>query len=128
MAFASRSRSEYADQQLILARCYHGSETKARFLSSMVRQVIPFDDDISARLKIRGNTRKELASSLNFARFWMPRLFPHLHGRVVYLDDDVLVLGDIREMRVCWPNALAGLAPRTRSHIGCLDTQPGCDF
>lgn len=25
-----------------------------------------------------------------------------LHGRLVYLDDDVLVLGDLTEMRVCW--------------------------
>lgn len=54
----------------------HGLGPTTVTCADILPQVVPFDDDISDKLKIRGNTRKELASSLNFARFWMPRLFP----------------------------------------------------
>ena len=31
---------------------------------------------------------------LNYARYYMPRLFPHIDGRVVYIDDDCIVQGN----------------------------------
>eukprot|EP01134_Creolimax_fragrantissima_P006472 CFRG6472T1 len=68
-------------------------------LPKTVMEIVPFDTNLSERLQLRGNTRKELSSSLNFARFWMPSLFPHITERVIYLDDDVIVLGDLNEMK-----------------------------
>lgn len=30
---------------------------------------------------------------MNFARFYLPRLFPDYNGKMVYLDDDIIVQG-----------------------------------
>ncbi|KNC77508.1 hypothetical protein SARC_10030 [Sphaeroforma arctica JP610] len=68
-------------------------------LPDIVMEIVPFEADLTERLQLRGNTRKELSSALNFARFWMPSLFPHVLGRILYLDDDVIVLGDVNEMK-----------------------------
>lgn len=35
---------------------------------------------------------------LNYARYFIPQLFPELHGRLIYLDDDVIVRGDVKEL------------------------------
>jgi len=40
--------------------------------------------------------RQELFSELNFAAFYIHELFPDYHGRVLYLDTDVVVLGDVQ--------------------------------
>lgn len=64
----------------------------------IVMEIISFEGDISHRLKIGENTRKELASPLNFARYWIPEICPETLGRLIYLDDDVLVLKDIKEL------------------------------
>lgn len=34
---------------------------------------------------------------LNYARYFLPELFPNLHGRFVFLDDDVIVQGTVPE-------------------------------
>ncbi|KAM4676894.1 glycosyltransferase 8 domain-containing protein 2 [Discoglossus pictus] len=39
----------------------------------------------------------ELLQPLNFVRFYLPLLTPE-HEKVIYLDDDVIVLGDIQEL------------------------------
>ncbi|XP_032810301.2 glycosyltransferase 8 domain-containing protein 2-like isoform X1 [Petromyzon marinus] len=59
--------------------------------------IIEFNPDI-----VRGKIpviaeRPELLSPLNFARFYLGHLIPQ-HKRAVYLDDDIIVLGDIREL------------------------------
>ncbi|ELU07129.1 hypothetical protein CAPTEDRAFT_168505 [Capitella teleta] len=38
------------------------------------------------------------ASLMNYARFFYPILFPDVHGRVVHVDDDCIVQGDITEL------------------------------
>jgi hypothetical protein len=40
----------------------------------------------------------QLASPLNFARFYLPRLFPHASRVVLYLDSDMIVHGDLVEL------------------------------
>lgn len=35
---------------------------------------------------------------LNYARYFLPRLLPGFTGRLIYLDDDVIVRGDLREL------------------------------
>ncbi|BFZ07580.1 hypothetical protein BsWGS_10619 [Bradybaena similaris] len=52
---------------------------------------------VSGKIKIRGG-RDELGSPLNYARYYLPKLFPNLKDRVVFIDDDCIVLGDIAEL------------------------------
>ncbi|XP_024904518.1 glycosyltransferase 8 domain-containing protein 2 isoform X2 [Pteropus alecto] len=48
--------------------------------------------------KIRADSsRPELLQPLNFVRFYLPLLI-HQHEKVIYLDDDVIVQGDIQEL------------------------------
>ncbi|XP_067553876.1 glycosyltransferase 8 domain-containing protein 2 isoform X5 [Tursiops truncatus] len=48
--------------------------------------------------KIRPDSaRPELLQPLNFVRFYLPLLI-HQHEKVIYLDDDVIVQGDIQEL------------------------------
>ncbi|XP_004414315.1 PREDICTED: glycosyltransferase 8 domain-containing protein 2 [Odobenus rosmarus divergens] len=48
--------------------------------------------------KIRpDSSRPELLQPLNFVRFYLPLLI-HRHEKVIYLDDDVIVQGDIQEL------------------------------
>uniref|UniRef100_E9PWN8 Glycosyltransferase 8 domain-containing protein 2 n=1 Tax=Mus musculus TaxID=10090 RepID=E9PWN8_MOUSE len=48
--------------------------------------------------KIRpDSSRPELLQPLNFVRFYLP-LLVHQHEKVIYLDDDVIVQGDIQEL------------------------------
>ncbi|XP_063165142.1 glycosyltransferase 8 domain-containing protein 2 [Candoia aspera] len=48
--------------------------------------------------KIRPDaTRPELLQPLNFVRFYLPLLI-HEHEKVIYLDDDVIVQGDIQDL------------------------------
>lgn len=60
--------------------------------------------------------RRSLASPLNFARYFLPQLFPALQGRYVYLDDDTLVRADIREFAE---------HPLRKGH--CLAARSDCD-
>eukprot|EP00124_Ichthyophonus_hoferi_P002914 Ihof_evm1s223 gene=Ihof_evmTU1s223 len=77
----------------------HLQEWLLAYRPNIVMEIIAFKKDLSKRLKIRGNTRKVLSSPLNFARYWIPVLVPDITGRLIYLDDDILVLGDIHQMR-----------------------------
>nr|XP_060515612.1 glycosyltransferase 8 domain-containing protein 2 [Panthera onca] len=43
------------------------------------------------------SSRPELLQPLNFVRFYLPLLI-HQHEKVIYLDDDVIVQGDIQEL------------------------------
>ncbi|XP_070561625.1 glycosyltransferase 8 domain-containing protein 1-like isoform X2 [Ptychodera flava] len=57
-----------------------------------------FDEDwVKGKIAVKGG-RPELASPLNVARFYTPKLFPSIDSRVVYLDSDVIVQGDIIEL------------------------------
>ncbi|KAG1952843.1 glycosyltransferase 8 domain-containing protein 2 [Pimephales promelas] len=44
------------------------------------------------------SSRPELLHPLNFVRFYLPLLAIENHERIVYLDDDVIVQGDIKEL------------------------------
>ncbi|XP_021353559.1 glycosyltransferase 8 domain-containing protein 1-like isoform X2 [Mizuhopecten yessoensis] len=52
---------------------------------------------VKGKIKVRGG-RPELASPMNFGRYYLPRLFPDFHGRVLYIDDDSIVQGDVYEL------------------------------
>ncbi|XP_076452128.1 glycosyltransferase 8 domain-containing protein 1-like isoform X2 [Babylonia areolata] len=52
---------------------------------------------LEGKIKVRGG-RMELANPLNYARFYLPDLFPGIDGRMVYIDDDCIVQGDIAEL------------------------------
>ncbi|GFO13210.1 glycosyltransferase 8 domain-containing protein 1-like [Plakobranchus ocellatus] len=52
---------------------------------------------VTGKIKIRGG-RQELGSPLNYARYYLPRLFPDLKERIVFIDDDCIVQGDIMEL------------------------------
>ncbi|XP_069106378.1 glycosyltransferase 8 domain-containing protein 2-like [Argopecten irradians] len=45
---------------------------------------------VKGKIKVRGD-RPELASPLNFGRYYLPQLLPNIHGRVLYIDDDSIV-------------------------------------
>ncbi|XP_006815098.1 glycosyltransferase 8 domain-containing protein 1-like [Saccoglossus kowalevskii] len=55
------------------------------------------EDWTKGKIAAKG-TRKELACPLNFARFYIPKLFPNINGRIVYIDTDVIVQGDIIQL------------------------------
>lgn len=52
---------------------------------------------VKGKIKVRGD-RPELASPLNFGRYYLPQLLPNIHGRVLYIDDDSIVQGDVYEL------------------------------
>lgn len=52
---------------------------------------------VEGKVKVRGG-RQELARPLNYARYFLPQLFPDLSGRIVFIDDDCIVQGDIYEL------------------------------
>jgi lipopolysaccharide biosynthesis glycosyltransferase len=52
---------------------------------------------VANKIKVRGG-RTELGSPLNYARYYLPKLFPNLKEKVVFIDDDCIVQGDIREL------------------------------
>ncbi|XP_059163725.1 glycosyltransferase 8 domain-containing protein 1-like [Physella acuta] len=52
---------------------------------------------VDGRIKIRGG-RKELGSPLNYARYYLPKLFPLLKEKIIFIDDDCIVQGDIEEL------------------------------
>jgi lipopolysaccharide biosynthesis glycosyltransferase len=59
-------------------------------------EIVGFDGQLVPLLKVQTKLTN-LESPLNFARFYMHRLFPSIH-KVVYLDADVIVRGDIAEL------------------------------
>ncbi|XP_033763664.1 glycosyltransferase 8 domain-containing protein 2-like isoform X2 [Pecten maximus] len=52
---------------------------------------------VKGKIKVRGG-RPELASPLNFGRYYLPQLLPKIHGRVLYIDDDSIVQDDVYEL------------------------------
>nr|AYH91788.1 glycosyltransferase 8 domain-containing protein 1-like protein [Pomacea canaliculata] len=52
---------------------------------------------VEGKIKVRGG-RPELANPVNYARYYLPELFPNILGRIVYIDDDCIVQGDIQEL------------------------------
>ncbi|KAK7501817.1 hypothetical protein BaRGS_00006903 [Batillaria attramentaria] len=52
---------------------------------------------VEGKIKVRGG-REELASPMNYARYYLPRLFPNIKGRVVFIDDDCIVQDDIAQL------------------------------
>ncbi|CAH1775439.1 unnamed protein product [Owenia fusiformis] len=55
------------------------------------------EDLVKNKVLVRGG-RQELASPLNYARFYISEMFPELSGRLIHLDDDTIVQGDIAEL------------------------------
>lgn len=54
-------------------------------------------DLVKGKITVRAG-RPELASPLNYARYFLPELFPNLKGKIVFIDDDCVVQGDIAEL------------------------------
>lgn len=57
-----------------------------------------FDDSWVRDKIILKDLRKELGSPLNYARLYFPRIFPDLKGRIIFIDSDTIVQGDISEL------------------------------
>eukprot|EP00054_Salpingoeca_dolichothecata_P029730 m.235559 g.235559 ORF g.235559 m.235559 type:complete len:404 (+) comp26534_c2_seq3:297-1508(+) len=51
---------------------------------------------VKGKVKIRRG-RSSLKAPLNYARFFLPSLFPSLEGKFIFVDDDTIVRGDIVE-------------------------------
>eukprot|EP00055_Hartaetosiga_balthica_P004229 m.10690 g.10690 ORF g.10690 m.10690 type:complete len:348 (+) comp3712_c0_seq1:203-1246(+) len=49
------------------------------------------------KILVRGN-RKSLANPMNYARYYITEIFSELEGSFVFLDDDVIVQGDIKDL------------------------------
>ncbi|CAC5376859.1 Glycosyltransferase 8 domain-containing protein 1 [Mytilus coruscus] len=45
---------------------------------------------VKGKIKVRGG-RQDLAKPLNYARYYLPKLFPDIKGRVLFIDDDSIV-------------------------------------
>ncbi|KNC78230.1 hypothetical protein SARC_09332 [Sphaeroforma arctica JP610] len=84
--------------------------------TELAMEIIHFDASlVEGNVRVRGK-RKELGSPLNFARFWLPDLLPDItQERILYLDDDTLVRGNLREMRdlTLQPGHVAAFVPDT---------------
>ncbi|ELU07130.1 hypothetical protein CAPTEDRAFT_44527, partial [Capitella teleta] len=67
-------------------------------LRDMTYVLKKFDASVlDGKIVVRGG-RQELAKPMNYARYYYPTLFPDVHGRVVHVDDDCIVQGDIYEL------------------------------
>lgn len=66
-------------------------------LHDIMYEVKGFPEEwVAHKIKVRGG-RPELGSPLNYARYYLPKLFPDLK-RIVFIDDDAIVQGDIKEL------------------------------
>lgn len=52
---------------------------------------------VAGKVNIRGD-RQELSRPLNYARFYIPHLFPDLNGKIIYIDNDCIVQSDIYDL------------------------------
>ncbi|XP_060579357.1 glycosyltransferase 8 domain-containing protein 1-like [Ruditapes philippinarum] len=67
-------------------------------LHDIMYEIKPFPYNlVDGKVKVRGN-RQELARPLNYARYYIPQLFPDLSGRIIFIDDDCIVQGDLYEL------------------------------
>lgn len=67
-------------------------------LRSINYEIIQFPQEwVAHKIGFRGS-RTELGKPINYARYYLPRLLPHVSGRIVYLDDDCIVQGDIDQL------------------------------
>ncbi|KAL4221725.1 hypothetical protein ACF0H5_019980 [Mactra antiquata] len=67
-------------------------------LHDIMFEIKPFPEELVAgKIKVRG-VRQELARPLNYARYYLPQLFPDLHGRIIFIDDDAIVQGDLHDL------------------------------
>ncbi|XP_029643563.1 glycosyltransferase 8 domain-containing protein 1 [Octopus sinensis] len=71
------------------------TKTKLQLTNYEVR---PFRKEwVKDKIKVHSG-RKELSNPLNYARFYLPKLFPNLKKRVIYIDSDCIVQGDIHQL------------------------------
>ncbi|XP_013402879.2 glycosyltransferase 8 domain-containing protein 1 [Lingula anatina] len=71
---------------------------QATSLSKIDYELLVFNKRlVTGMIKLRGG-REELSRPIVYARFFVPTLLPDLQGRVVYVDSDVIVQGDIGEL------------------------------
>lgn len=67
-------------------------------LHDIMYEIKAFPEElVEGKIKVRGG-RQELATPLNYARYYIPQLFPDLTGRILYIDDDCIVQGDLYEL------------------------------
>lgn len=67
-------------------------------LKDISYQIIVFPESwVKGKIKVRSG-RKDLAKPMNYARYYLPRLLPDVKGRILYIDDDSIVQGDIKEL------------------------------
>ena len=80
---------------------------------------------VTADPKVTGH----LASPLNFARFYLPRLLPPSLKRVLYLDADVIVQADVRPLfaTALPPRVAVAAVPRADAHFRYARYVKKCD-
>ncbi|XP_070208266.1 glycosyltransferase 8 domain-containing protein 1-like isoform X2 [Littorina saxatilis] len=106
------------------------SQLKAAIEASALRsvryEVIPFSEDRVKGQYIVKSPRKDLDHPLNFGRFFMPELLPDV-CRVIYIDADCLVLGDISELHNLTlknNDVMAALNEKKPAHLGVNFSNP----
>ncbi|XP_071841109.1 glycosyltransferase 8 domain-containing protein 2-like [Apostichopus japonicus] len=57
-----------------------------------------FNDSLVENKIVVRDARKDLASPLNFARYYFPVVFPSIEDRLIFIDADSIVQGDIQEL------------------------------
>ncbi|XP_062505661.1 glycosyltransferase 8 domain-containing protein 1-like isoform X2 [Corticium candelabrum] len=67
-------------------------------LKGIKREIIVFDENRVAGKYVVRSSNQRLKSPLNYARFYIPYLLPDFNGRLIYIDDDCIVQGDIKEL------------------------------
>ncbi|XP_076472573.1 glycosyltransferase 8 domain-containing protein 1-like [Babylonia areolata] len=67
-------------------------------LQSINYEIVEFPQEwVASKIGFRG-TRTELANPMNYARYYLPYLLPHVDGKIVYIDDDCIVQDDLAEL------------------------------
>ncbi|XP_062522513.1 glycosyltransferase 8 domain-containing protein 1-like [Corticium candelabrum] len=85
-------------------------------LRNVKREIIVFNRYwIGGRISLphRGARWEEFIEPITFARFYLPQLLPDFTGRVIYMDDDCIVKGDIRHLHRTFIS---------KNHIGAFST------
>lgn len=52
---------------------------------------------VNGKIKVWSG-RQDLAKPLNYARYYIPQLFPEIKDRIIFIDDDSIVQDDIKEL------------------------------
>ncbi|XP_072047648.1 glycosyltransferase 8 domain-containing protein 1-like [Amphiura filiformis] len=68
-------------------------------LNSIDYMLTAFNESwVKGKIPNQGAARKDLLTPLNFAKYYFPWIFPKVTGRIVFIDSDAVVQGDVEEL------------------------------